>query len=88
MVLAHPDDQLLLGVQWDSRVYMEKMLPFYLSSKPIIFSAGADALWWILIQKRIPKLLHYFYSSSQVTITGIGAKAVTSVNLQCFRSSP
>ena len=61
MVLAHPDDQLLLGVPWDGRVYMEKIPPFYLSSKPIIFSVGADTLWWILIQKHNPKLLHYFY---------------------------
>ena len=61
MMPAHPDNQLLMGVLWDGRVYMEKMLPFCLSSEFIIFSAVADALQWILIKKHIPKLLRYFY---------------------------
>ena len=59
MVPVHPDDQSLLGVLWDGRIYIDKMLPFGLRSAPIIFSAVADALQWILIQKHIPKLLHY-----------------------------
>ena len=56
---VHPDDQSLLGVLWDGRIYIDKMLPFGLRSAHIIFSAVADVLQWILIQKHIPKLLHY-----------------------------
>jgi len=59
MVPVHPDDQPLLGVIWDGRIYIDKMLPFGLHSAPIIFSAVADALQWILIKQGIPKLLHY-----------------------------
>ena len=59
MVPVHPDDQPLLGVLRDGQVYIDKMLPFGLRSAPIIFSAVADALQWILIQKHIPKVLHY-----------------------------
>ena len=58
MVPVHPDDQPLLGVLWDGRVYIVKMLPFGLRSAPIIFSVVADALQWILIQKH-PKVPHY-----------------------------
>ena len=76
MVPVHPNDQSLLGILWDGRIYIDKMLPFGLRSAPIIFSVVADALQWILIQKHILKLLHYLddYSSSQVTITGRGAE--------------
>ena len=59
MVPVHPDDQPLLGVLWDGQVYIDKMLPFGLHSASIIFSAVADALQWILIQKHISKVLHY-----------------------------
>ena len=45
IVPVHLDDQLL-GVLWDGRVYIDKMLPFCLCSAPIIFSAVADALQW------------------------------------------
>ena len=59
MVPVHPSDQLLLGIGWNDRIYIDKMLPFGLRSAPIIFSAVADALQWILIKQGIPKLLHY-----------------------------
>ena len=44
MVPVHRDDQSLLGVLWDGRIYIDKMLLFGLHSAPIIFSAVADAL--------------------------------------------
>ena len=59
MVPVHLDDQPLLRVLWDGKVYVDKMLPFGLRSAPIIFSVVADALQWTLIQKHIPKVLHY-----------------------------
>ena len=44
MVPVHPQDQHLLGVQWESAVYIDKVLPFGLRSAPKIFSAVADAV--------------------------------------------
>lgn len=59
MVPVHPDDQPLLGILWNNKIYIDKMLPFGLRSAPIIFSAVADALQWILIKQGIANLLHY-----------------------------
>ena len=38
----------LLGMCWKSKVYVDKYLPFGLWSAPLIFSAVADALQWIM----------------------------------------
>ena len=59
MVPVHPQDQHLLGVRWESAVYIDKALPFGLRSAPKIFSAVADAVQWILYNKGIQKGLHY-----------------------------
>ena len=59
MVPVHPEDQHLLGVLWEGIIYIDKMLPFGLRSAPIIFSALADAVQWILTNKGIRKGLHY-----------------------------
>ena len=40
-------------------VYIDKVLPFGLRSAPKIFTAVADALQWILIQKGVKTVLHY-----------------------------
>ena len=58
MVPVHPDDQYLLGVHWESFLYVDKVLPFGLRSAPKIFSAVADALQWILHYKGIQRGLH------------------------------
>ena len=49
----HPEDQCLLGVQWEGVVYVEKVLPFGLRSAPLIFSAVVDAAQWILHQSGV-----------------------------------
>ena len=59
MVPVHPQDQHLLGVQWEGAVYIDKVLPFGLRSAPKIFSAVADAVQWILSNNGIRKGLHY-----------------------------
>ena len=59
MLPIHPHDQLLLGMQWEGVTYTDMALPFGLRSAPKIFSAVADALQWILVQKGINNLLHY-----------------------------
>ena len=56
---VHPHDQFLLRVQWEGITYTDLALPFGLRSAPKIFSAVADALQWILVQKGITNLLHY-----------------------------
>ena len=59
MFPVHPQDQPLLGVQWAGITYTDLALPFGLRSAPKIFSAVADAIQWILVQKGITNLLHY-----------------------------
>ena len=51
MVPVHPEDQHLLGVEWNGAVFIDKFLPFGFQSAPKIFSAVADALLWILTKK-------------------------------------
>ena len=60
MLPIHPHDQFLLRVQWEGIVYTDRALPFGLRSAPKIFSAVTDALHWILVQKGINNLLHYY----------------------------
>ena len=55
----HPMDHYLLGVQWKGELYIDKVLPFGLRSAPIIFSAVADALQWIMQQRGVEFIFHY-----------------------------
>ena len=59
IVPVHPDDQLLLGVKWQGGVYVDTRLLFGLRSAPLIFTAIADALEWIVKQQGVGILLHY-----------------------------
>jgi len=43
-----PEYRRLLGLEWQSETYVDKVLPFGLHSAPLIFSAVADALLWIM----------------------------------------
>ena len=45
---VHPQDRVLLGLQWQGRYFMDATLPFGLRSAPIIFFSVADALEWIV----------------------------------------
>ena len=44
IVPVHPDDRLLQGMRWKGGVYIDKALPFGLSSAPKIFTALSDAV--------------------------------------------
>ena len=44
LVPVHPDDRLLLGVEWQGMQYVDAMLPFGLCSAPKLFTAIADVL--------------------------------------------
>ena len=59
MLPIHPEDQALLGAQWEGIIYTDRALPFGLRSAPKIFSAVADALQWILTKKGVKNLLRY-----------------------------
>ena len=52
-------DRPLLGMSWDGKVYVDKTLPFGLRSAPVIFSAVADALGWIMSKKGVTILFNY-----------------------------
>ena len=59
MIPVHPQDRLLLGMDWEGHVYVDKTLPFGLRSAPLIFSAVADALQWIVQEKGVTYVDHY-----------------------------
>ena len=50
IIPIHPDDRQLLGIYLDGQVYMYAALPFGLRSAPLIFTALADGLQWVLQQ--------------------------------------
>ena len=59
MLSIHPEDQALLGVCWEGIIYTDRALPFGLRSAPKIFSAIANALQWVVVNKGVRNLLHY-----------------------------
>ena len=56
---VHPDDRTLLGVRWKDELIIDKVLPFGLRSAPIIFTAVADALQWIMEERGVSNVSHY-----------------------------
>ncbi len=56
---VHPDDRYLLGMEWKNEVYIDTTLPFGLRSAPLIFSAVADALQWVMEKEGVSWLAHY-----------------------------
>ena len=59
IVPVHPDDRHLLSVQWEGQVLLDKVLPFGLRSAPLIFTAVADALQWIMENKGVHPVFYY-----------------------------
>ena len=56
---VHPDDRRLLGMRWEGRINMDKVLPFGLRSAQKLYNAVADALLWILEKSDGVDSLHY-----------------------------
>ena len=50
---------VILGMQWEGQVYIDKTLPFGLCSSPKIFSAISDTLEWILLHHGMSRCLYY-----------------------------
>ena len=59
IIPIHPDNRDLLGIYWDGQVYVDTALPFGLRSAPLIFTALADGLQWVLQQWGTSFIAHY-----------------------------
>ena len=61
IIPVHPEnrDRHLLGMAWEGEVYVDAQLLFGLRSAPMIFSAIADALEWIVHDRGISYCMHY-----------------------------
>ena len=58
-VPVHPEDRPLLGMKWGDVTLVDKVLPFGLRSAPLIFTALADALQWIIQRHKVEMVFHY-----------------------------
>lgn len=58
-VPVHPQDRPLLGMLWKRGYYLDTVLPFGLRSAPLIFTAVADALEWIVQSRGVSHIFHY-----------------------------
>ena len=54
-----PEDRYLLGFTWKGSIIVDKVQPFGLRLAPIIFTAVADALQWIIHQRGVDHLFYY-----------------------------
>ncbi len=59
MVLVHPADHPILGIEWQGSVMVDTCLPFGLRSAPKIFSAMADGLSWAIYRQGVRSFIHY-----------------------------
>ena len=58
-VPIHLDDRWLLGMVWENQLFVDTALPFGLRSAPIIFSALADGLEFMIRQAGGDRVGHY-----------------------------
>ena len=58
-VPVHPDERHMLGLQWQGHYYIDTVLPFGLHSAPIISSAIAEALEWIVRNRGVKLIFHH-----------------------------
>ena len=56
---VHPNDQLLLEMKWESKYYVDAVMPLGLRSAPRIYNALADALHWIVKHNGVRYPEHY-----------------------------
>ena len=59
MVPVHPEDQHLLGIQWEGSTYIDRALPFGLQTVHKIFTAVSNAMAWAIASQDVQFLLHY-----------------------------
>ena len=56
---VHPEDRPLMGMRWKEHYFVDTVLPFGLRSAPLIFTAVADALEWIVRARGADNIFHY-----------------------------
>ena len=59
LVPVHPQDCLLLSMQWNQRIFLDNALLFRLRSAPKIFNTIADVLEWVNKHQGIARVHHY-----------------------------
>ena len=70
LVPVHPEDWLLLGMQWKGEYIVDVILPFGLRSAPKVFTAVADALEWCVRQRGVIGIDHYLDEFIIVALPG------------------
>ena len=58
-VPVHPEDCWLLGMVWENQLFVDTALPFGLRSAPMIFSALADGLEFMVRQTGVDRVGHH-----------------------------
>jgi len=82
-ILVVPEDRRLLGMRWQGKVYIDKVLPFGLRSAPLIISTVADALQFIISQQGATWLVHYLHDFSH---WGPASRSTCSVNMEIMNA--
>ena len=59
IIPVSPQDRILLGMKWEDKLYVDRVLPFGLRSAPRIFSAVADAIQFGAIVRGVKNITHY-----------------------------
>ena len=81
---VHPQDRILLGLQWQGQFYVDATLPFGLRSAPLIFSAVADAVEWVVRTSGVKHIFHYI---DDFVIVGPPNSDDCSFGLRSFRQT-
>ena len=63
---VHPQDRHLLGMHWKGEIFVDMVLHFGLRSAPLLFTAVADALQWVMEHKGVTWLDHYIDDFSRL----------------------
>ena len=58
-------------MQWKSKLYIDKVLSFGLRSVPILFTAVADTLEWILCSRGVSHIFHNVDDFIMVTLLSV-----------------
>ena len=83
LVLIHPCDCLLLGVEWKGQLYVDGALPFGLRSAPKLFLVLADALLWVMGRNGVVYAIHYL--DDYLVMAPLGTDECRSTLHTCLR---
>ena len=69
---VHPKDRHLLGMFWAGEVLVDMVLPFGLRSAPLLFTAVADAIQWMMHRRGASWVDHYIDDFVTIGAPGTG----------------